>query len=496
MKQQILQLINDNPKHFSKIIKNTPTLYEWVKSNTKVVSANLSEMIYSAINQTTNLCSNNNTKKFKSINEGYGFCGTAKFCECAKHSVSNAVSQSKQSITEEEKKKITEKRINTTLLKYGVINNGQTKTAKEKHKEHYENKPKKLKVVKLTPYQKLNKKFNNFANIEFVTQEQDYCGVSNQQYYNFKCLKCNNVFSDYIDNGHTPICKTCNPYQPKYVSQQELDLFNYIKSITHYKVIQTDKSIINPYELDIVVPELNIAIEYCGLYWHSEMHKSDPQYHLRKMQLCNNKGYRLITIFEDEWLQKSEIVKNRLNSILNNNKPIYARKCTIKEISFNEAKQFINQYHIQGHSVFKIAFGCFFNDQLVAVMTFGKPRYDKTIDYELIRYCSKENIVGGASKLFSAFIKKCSPLSIVSYCDLRWGTGNLYKMLKFTQVNQLIQPSYAYTDFISRFHRSKFIKSKLIVNESDKLLTERELMKQKNMYRIWDCGHSKYIWNK
>lgn len=496
MKEQILQLIKDKPKHFSKIIKNNTNLYNWVVANSLVNSSNMSEMIYSAINQETNLCSNGSNKKFKSINDGYGFCGTAKQCECAKISVSTAVSQAKNSLTIEEKIKINTKRANTTLLKYGVINNGQTNSAKEKHKAFYENKPKKPKVVKLTTYQKLNKKFTSFANIEFVTQEQDYFGVSDQQYYNFKCLKCNNIFSDYIDNGHTPLCKTCNPYQPQYVSQQEINLCNYVKSITTHNVIQSDKSIINPYELDIVIPKLNIAIEYGGLYWHSEMHKTDSTYHLHKMQLCKDKGYRLITVFEDEWLQKTEIVKNRLASILHNNKPTYARKCKVKEISFNEATQFINQYHIQGHSVFKIAYGCFFNDTLVAVMTFGKPRYDKTVEYELIRYCSKENIVGGAGKLFSTFMKQYSPSSVVSYCDLRWGTGNLYKMLNFKQVEKPIVPSYAYTDFISRFHRSKFIKSKLIEKESDKLLTERELMKQKNMYRIWDCGHSKWIWNK
>ena len=217
MKEQILQIIKDKPKHFSKIIKNNTDLYNWVIANTLVNSSNISEMIYSAINHETNICSNNNNKKFKSINDGYGFCGTAKQCECARISVSAAVSQAKNSLTTDEKIKINKKRANTTLLKYGVTNNGQTNLAKEKHKAFYENKPKKPKVVKLTTYQKLNKKFSQLANIEFVTEEKDYVGVSNQQYYDFKCLNCNSVFSDYIDNGHTLICKTCNPYRPKCV---------------------------------------------------------------------------------------------------------------------------------------------------------------------------------------------------------------------------------------------------------------------------------------
>ena len=217
MKEQILQIIKDKPKHFSKIIKNNVEIYNWVIANSLVNSSNISEMIYSAINQVTNICGNNNSKKFKSINNGYGFCGTATQCECARISVSTAVSQAKNSLTTEENIKKNKKRANTALLKYGVTNNGQTNLAKEKHKAFYENKPKKPKVVKLTTYQKLNQKFTNLSRVEFVTEEKDYSGVSNQQYYDFKCLNCNSVFSDYIDNGHTPICKTCNPCRSKCV---------------------------------------------------------------------------------------------------------------------------------------------------------------------------------------------------------------------------------------------------------------------------------------
>lgn len=222
MKEQILQLINDKPKHFSKIIKNTPTLYEWVKSNTKVVSANLSEMIYSAINQTTNLCSNNNNKKFKSITEGYGFCGTASKCQCASKSVSEKVSSSKLSYSTIQKQLINNKRIQTTLDKYGVTNNAQTNTAKQNRQEYYSTIIRKPVPIKLTPYQRLDKKYRSTVNVEFVTPESEYLGVSNQTYYSFKCLTCNTTFSDYIDNGHVPKCKTCNPYILVYTSNQDL----------------------------------------------------------------------------------------------------------------------------------------------------------------------------------------------------------------------------------------------------------------------------------
>jgi hypothetical protein len=158
------------------------------------------------------------------------------------------------------------------------------------------------------------------------------------------------------------------------------------------------------------------------------------------------------------------------------------------------AKEFVEKHHIQGHAVFKVAYGCFYQGKLLAVMTFGKPRYDRTADYELIRYCSTGNVIGGASKLLSAFVKEHNPASIVSYCDLRWGTGQVYNKLGFLATAQAIKPSYSYTDFTQRFHRSKFTKKSLITNQLDLLKTERQLMIDKKLYRIWDCGHAKWIW--
>jgi len=494
MKKQILEIIENYPKHFSQKIKKNTDLYAWVKNNSLITSHNLAENIYSALHATDGKCSNNKQKKFKSITSGYGFCGPASVCVCATKSVSEKVSKAKSLYSLEQTQIINARRKSTTLKKYGVTNNGQTEIARNKHKKYYETVVRKPHPEKTTTYQRLNKKYKSIANVEFYTTESKYNGVSNQTYYQFKCLVCDNVFEDYVDNGHVPKCKICNPYTPTYTSKQEIELFEYVKSLVSCEVRQSDKSIINPYEIDIVVPALNVAIEYCGLYWHSEVHKSDKNYHMNKLQLCANKGYRLITIFEDEWLQKSDIVKSRLKSILKTDDRIYARKCRVTQISTQEATEFIKRTHIQGSAVFKVAYGCFYNDNLVAVMTFGKPRYDKTADYELIRFCSKHTIVGAASKLFSAFLKDYKPESVISYCDMRWGTGNLYKKLNFVLTDKKLTPSYSYTDFRNRYHRSKFTKKQIAESDEDKRKTEHQIMKEKNMYRIWDCGQTKWVY--
>ena len=451
-------------------------------------------MIYSAVHGVSNCCINNNIKKFKSVTLGYGFCGPARMCACAAKSVSEKVSCSKRKYTQEHQQLINQRRQTTCLTKYGVVNNAQTPAARELHKNYYSTIVRKDRPAKLTTYQKLNKKYKSLANIEFVTPEAAYRGVSHQTYYQFVCQTCDSVFDDYVDNGHLPDCKVCNPYQPVYTSKQETQVYDYVKSIVNLSVQQSNKNIIGPYELDIVIPELKVAIEYCGLYWHSEAHKSNKNYHINKLALCVEKGYRLVTIFQDEWTHTADIVKSRLKSILGCDNVIYARKCGVEPISISQAKDFVTQHHIQGWAISKIAYGCFYDNQLIAVMTFGKPRYDQTAQYELIRYCSNGTVVGGAGRMFAAFRKQFAPSSVISYCDMRWGTGDLYKKLNFVQVLAGSKPGYSYTNFIKRFHRSTFAKKNIAKTQSDLQKTEHQIMREKNMYRIWDCGQTKWLY--
>ena len=107
-----------------------------------------------------------------------------------------------------------------------------------------------------------------------------------------------------------------------------------------------------------------------GDYWHSDIYR-DKDYHLIKTNLVEKQGYQLIHIFEHEWINKQEIIKSKLKSLLNIDQTrIYARKCIIKEISAKEKNTFLNQFHIQGEDKSKIKLGLFYQYELVAVMTF------------------------------------------------------------------------------------------------------------------------------
>jgi hypothetical protein len=257
--------------------------------------------------------------------------------------------------------------------------------------------------------------------------------------------------------------------------------------------IQGERTIIKPQELDYYIPSKNIAIECSGLYWHSEIASNrDKNYHINKHTACQNQGIQLITIFDDEWTKKSSQVIHRLSHILGQSvTTIGARKCTVKSIDFVTARDFVDKWHIQGSAKASINLGLYHMDQLLAVMTFSKPRYNKQYSHELVRFCTSESVPGAAGRLFNHFVKTYNPSSVISYCDNRWGTGNLYQQLGF----QLTQTTvgYHYTDYKNRYNRTQFQKHKLVEQGHDATLTEWQIMQNLGYDRVWDCGQSTWI---
>jgi len=287
-----------------------------------------------------------------------------------------------------------------------------------------------------------------------------------------------------------------------YVSKGELEVVDFIKSLGVNNVEQSNRSIIAPLELDIYLPDFDIAIEYNGLYFHSELNGKSKTYHLDKTNLCEAKGIQLIHIFSDEWANKKDLVKNKIQNLLklNNNKSIFARKCTIEIITTSNKKKFLNSYHIQGAGKSKIKLGLFYLNELVACMTFGELRAalgSKTHvnHFELIRFASKYNIPGGASKLLNYFVINYKPEKIISYADRRWtkSINNVYEKIGFTKVTDG-SPNYWYMETYSkRLHRYNFTKHH-IVNKlnGDPNLSEWANMQSNGYDRIWDCGNLKY----
>jgi hypothetical protein len=223
----------------------------------------------------------------------------------------------------------------------------------------------------------------------------------------------------------------------------------------------------------------------------------NTEYHLNKTLECEKLGYKLIHIWEYEWVNpiKQEIIKAKLKALFNvEQERIYARKCIIKEISTSDKNNFLNQYHIQGEDKSKIKLGLFYQDELVAVMTFGKPRFNKNYEYELIRYATSKHVIGGASKLLKYFERNYKPKSIITYANKSYSQGDLYYKLGFIFLKNNM-PSYIWIKdkiVYSRFQSNK-AKLKTLLQNFDNNLTENENMQLNGFNKIYDCGSMVFI---
>ena len=301
---------------------------------------------------------------------------------------------------------------------------------------------------------------------------------------------------EHLQNRGCPSCSHS-------ISKEEVNICNYLNSID-IDCKQRVKNIINPYELDIYIPEKKTGIEYNGLIWHSEKFGKDKNYHLMKTELCEKQGIRLIHIFEDEWLEHSDIVKSKLRHILGCDKDlqkVFARKCIIKEIDVTKAREFLEKNHIQGFSRSSMYLGCFYNDNLVGVMSFKKETKDSD-KWELTRFATDitKHCIGVGGKLFKYFVKNYNPSEVKSFADRRWTldkNNNLYVKLGF-YVDNILKPDYHYVVGNQRLHKFGFRKKILLKKYADKGLsqnmTEHEMCQKLGFQRIYDCGLIKYKW--
>ena len=286
------------------------------------------------------------------------------------------------------------------------------------------------------------------------------------------------------------------------VSRAESEIADFVSK--YYKVVKNSRKILpSGKELDIYIPSLRIAIEYCGMKWHSEPYK-DKNYHVDKLNECNENGIKLITVFEYEFLTNHDLVLGKISHILGINKEkerIYARKCIVKEIETSVSKGFLVKNHIQGHSNGTVHLGCFHGDKLIGVMVFLKNMKNDSM-WTLSRFATDNEYIccGVGSKMFKYFTKNYDFTSIVSFADRRWTVddkSNLYTKLGFS-LDKILSPDYHYTktsyDYIHKFSCRKM---KLHKKYGLSLrLTESKMTERLGLCKIWNCGLLRYVYKK
>lgn len=296
-------------------------------------------------------------------------------------------------------------------------------------------------------------------------------------------------------------------YQPTWTSKGENEIKEFIESLGLEVFKGKNRTLLDGKEIDLIIPELKIGIEYNGLYYHTEDMGKNSNYHINKTLSCNQLGYKLIHIFEDEWMVNKELVKVKLKHILgkSDGKKIGARKTKITKIDKENKSHFLNEFHIQGNDKSDIFYGAYYGDILVGVMTFNSKRNMTKSDdgeYELSRYSTRKDYIisGLASKIMRQFINDHNPKDIISFADRRWtldGDKNLYTELGFRLVKVLKPTYYYYNSKVSkykRYHKFSFGKNNLRNKypDIDLTKTESEITKELGFSKIWDCGLFKY----
>jgi hypothetical protein len=316
----------------------------------------------------------------------------------------------------------------TNLQKYGgiapacseLVKEKQRKTLKEKYGQNYENMP--------GPLSSKNKfiefRRNQSVKLDLTWLDEDkFNGKYDENgpiYYNFKCNICGNEFKDDF-HSENPICRKCNPLLTGF-SKAEKEIVEYIKSIYTGEIQENTRRIIPPKELDIYLPELKLAIEYNGTYFHG--YRGDSIESLSnftkniqwKRLECQKLGIHLITIDECDYLDRPEVFKRFLQDQILPRQRIFARKCEIKEIDTQTAREFCEYYHVNGFRGGKYKFGLYYNNELLIVAIFN----ENSSNCECTRLCYKTgyDVIGGWTKIQKHFGKK-----FLHYVNLKYFPG-------------------------------------------------------------------------
>jgi hypothetical protein len=373
------------------------------------------------------------------------------------------------------KSEIIKKKIRkTNSERYGVEVSSQNNTVKEKQcktnlerfgSDYFFSSKQFTKPAKEKAFNDLIQKYEDECTPLFSID--DYTGLDNS-FMEWRCHKCGKVFKCRLRSQKNIKCTHCYPKE----NNEEMKIRRFLED-RNIDFEFSNTSILNPQHLDFHLPDYNLAIEYCGLYWHSTIIRPNKDYHLNKLEKCLSKGIQLITIFGDE---KWESVEIRLKQILGIDK-IVLTDFKIMEINKYVADQFFVDYHTDIRTEpSSLRYGLFTNNELVTCMSLKKCKNKWIIQ----QYCSRYNIEKSFDTLLKHFIEQNNPNEIIYITDRKWEEGKHLTKFGFKLV-ETIEPEFLYYDrLINKYKR----------------LYEEEINEAIDCARVYDCGSNKYQYKK
>lgn len=298
------------------------------------------------------------------------------------------------------------------------------------------------------------------------------------------------VYSRKRGNG----CPKCNIT----VSAPEQAIRDFLEQFD-FDVKYNDRKVLEGLELDFYIPEKNVAIEFNGLYWHTETQGKDKNYHYSKWLTCKNKGIQLIQVWEDDWNRNPTLIKNMLANKLGVNVQdrVYARKTSIVNVDYETAKIFMEVNHIQGwvQGSYYVGLQTVDSNELVALCILKKESKTDGKVLNLVRYATSMKVVGGFTKILKHVENTYMPEKIITFSDNSISDGGLYENNGFVADKEL-PPDYQYYVDNERSHKFGY-RLKRFKNDDSLVwvdgLSETELAVLNNIDRIWDSGKTRWV---
>lgn len=395
-------------------------------------------------------------------------------------------------------KEVLEKSKKTCLEKYGVpysfqSDNNKTKT-KETLVEKYGSVENRYKVSQDKRKKTCLEKYgveNPFESFEITHKNVIEKYGSFEEYYKQRLAKQSLVIQDKYGVKYACMRQEARNMSSNKSSPNE----EFAKELEENKISYQREFSIEKYSYDFKVGNILIEINPFATHnstWGVFNNPKDRMYHFNKSKLARENGYRCICIWD--WDNHDKFIR-----LLKSRETIYARNCSIKEVPKKDTDSYLNIYHLQntckGQS---IRLGLYYKDTLVSIMTFGKPRYNNNYEYELLRYCSSYNVIGGEERLFKYFKDNYSPKSIISYCDLAKFNGNIYTKLGFIPKHTNNPSLHWYKDGIHITNNllTQCGFDKLFNTQYGKGSSNRELMLAHGFVEIYDCGQEIFIYKE
>jgi hypothetical protein len=373
----------------------------------------------------------------------------------------------------------------------------------------------------ITPQQEHNTRRNKKIASEFIAKATkihngifDYTGtvyIHNLKPVHFRCIehdkKRTQTAGDHLD-GYNP-CTRCNHMK----SKDEDTLAKFLSIFT--PTDRRNRQLIKPKEIDIYLSDHKLAVEYCGVYYHShadiKAENKEKTKHYEKYIACKALGIRLITIFENEYLDHAKPLKRLLRNMIGASKgKLMARNCEVRKVVTQEAKLFYDKYHIQGGAGGGEHYGLYWKDKLVACMRFSFGANDRGSSaakpcWTLGRYATRITVSGGASRLFKAFIKEHNPQEVKSFSDNRYFDGGMYAQLEFKLDKELPMDYQVWSQRLGMKPKSHYqrraIPQRLLDHKKQDSFdpatdprTEQVMTYLMGARRIYDCGKKRWLW--